>query len=125
MLIVMQFMLCPLLAPARGEGWMSLQQQTSLCGVKFWCPTPQGHLVAAPLEEAHAALLRKWRATDGSDMSACLPRGPRTKPVRASRLGVSVGYCAGTGVQASVFSPAFHRAAGDWMTLGRGFCALT
>ncbi|KAK9839613.1 hypothetical protein WJX81_000929 [Elliptochloris bilobata] len=40
----------------------------------------KGHLVAAPLEEAHAALLRKWRATDGSDLSACLPRGPRKTP---------------------------------------------
>lgn len=65
---------------------MSLQQQTA-CDVRFSCPTPQGHLVAAPLEEAHAALLRKWRATDGSDMSACLPRGPRKEPVRALGLG--------------------------------------
>jgi len=42
----------------------------------------QGGLAAVPLEEAQAALLRKWRATDGGDLPACMPHGSRTKPAR-------------------------------------------
>jgi len=45
-------------------------------------PVMQGGLAAVPLEDAHAALLRKWRATDGGDLPACMPHGPRNKPAR-------------------------------------------
>ena len=85
MLIVMQFMLCPLLAPARGEGWMSLQAADLLVRCEVLVPgaagSPGGGAAGGGARRAAAQVARHRRQRHVRVPAARPPQGAGARPL--------------------------------------------